>query len=666
MSATADVPSEDATVGLVAVGERLDRLTAAVEAAPNSFPAVDLREASAPSVAVDRARQADEPCVVCEHRPPEVDAGAVAAALDDASLDAPLLIVDVGQGVPDVGPAYGVGVARDDDPAWLARRLNEFLAGYWRERDLRDERETVEASLDALSDVFYIFDLDGTMRRWNERFVSVTGYEDEAIAEMHPVEFVVDDDRRRIREAIDRVRREGRVVIRAHFETADGESLPYEFTGSLLRGEDGEPRGICGVGRDISDRLEREETLLAQRAELADLHRVHDVVRDVDRELVRAETREAIESAVCDRLVAGEPYEFAWIGRYDAATGATHPTVWAGDDDEGVGDLAGEDGVSEPTATALRTGEVTVAREVDADAGVECRAAARERGFASCAAVPLAHGETVYGVLHVYAADRDGFDDREVAVLEHLGETVGHAITGVQQRQALIADDVTELTFRLRDPDLFPHGVSEETGAAFELVDARRRSDDTDLQYYDVRGCDVDAVEEADAVREVRVIRRENGDDDGVRVEAVVDGPSVASAASTRDAVVRSLAVEGGTSTVVLEIPTSAGPSDLATSVRETVADVRLVSKRSLDRREDGREVAGSLGFDLDLTDRQRAAVETAWHAGYFDSPRRSTGAEVAEALAVSAPTFHEHLRSAERKLVGAYISVIGARRPDR
>jgi predicted DNA binding protein len=58
-----------------------------------------------------------------------------------------------------------------------------------------------------------------------------------------------------------------------------------------------------------------------------------------------------------------------------------------------------------------------------------------------------------------------------------------------------------------------------------------------------------------------------------------------------------------------------------------------------------------------DLTERQRSALEAAYHAGFFDWPRDVSGGEMAESLGVSSPTFHQHLRKAEQKILDALLS---------
>ncbi|WP_242492963.1 helix-turn-helix domain-containing protein [Halogeometricum borinquense] len=59
------------------------------------------------------------------------------------------------------------------------------------------------------------------------------------------------------------------------------------------------------------------------------------------------------------------------------------------------------------------------------------------------------------------------------------------------------------------------------------------------------------------------------------------------------------------------------------------------------------------------LTERQRTALEAAYHAGFFQWPRETTGEGVAESLGVSPPTFHQHLRKAEQKVFDHLLSPV-------
>jgi predicted DNA binding protein len=75
--------------------------------------------------------------------------------------------------------------------------------------------------------------------------------------------------------------------------------------------------------------------------------------------------------------------------------------------------------------------------------------------------------------------------------------------------------------------------------------------------------------------------------------------------------------------------------------------------------RERDREITtvGRPGGVLDeLTDRQREVLEAAYQAGYFAWPRESTAEEVADALGLSSPTVHGHLRKAEVVILSALL----------
>lgn len=56
------------------------------------------------------------------------------------------------------------------------------------------------------------------------------------------------------------------------------------------------------------------------------------------------------------------------------------------------------------------------------------------------------------------------------------------------------------------------------------------------------------------------------------------------------------------------------------------------------------------------LTDRQREAVVTAYEMGYFDIPRSSTHAEVADSLGISPPSLSERLRRAYSRLIEGFL----------
>jgi predicted DNA binding protein len=57
-----------------------------------------------------------------------------------------------------------------------------------------------------------------------------------------------------------------------------------------------------------------------------------------------------------------------------------------------------------------------------------------------------------------------------------------------------------------------------------------------------------------------------------------------------------------------------------------------------------------------ELTERQATALRAAYFGGYFEWPRDSTAEELADSLDVSSPTLHNHLRTAQQKLLRAFL----------
>ncbi|WP_136687889.1 PAS domain S-box protein [Halorhabdus amylolytica] len=163
------------------------------------------------------------------------------------------------------------------------------------------------------------------------------------------------------------------------------------------------------------------------------LDRIRTLASDVNQALVRADCREEAESSVCERIVDTDRYGFAWIGAVDPDTDRLRPRTTAGAGDDYLDEITvtAEDSPTGqgPAGTAIRERRVAVTENIAADAELDRWAdAAIARGFQSIAAVPLAHEETLYGVLTLYADDPHPFDEDECGLLSELGADVGHAL----------------------------------------------------------------------------------------------------------------------------------------------------------------------------------------------------------------------------------------------
>ncbi|WP_157744145.1 PAS domain S-box protein [Halopenitus persicus] len=132
-------------------------------------------------------------------------------------------------------------------------------------RELNEEREFIDQALDALEEVFYVVDTDGELERWNRRVREVPGYTDDEIADMQALDFFPASEQLPVSRAIDETLASGSSVIETEILTKSGNRIPYELTGARLTDVDGNVTGLVGIGRDITDRLQRERELREER-----------------------------------------------------------------------------------------------------------------------------------------------------------------------------------------------------------------------------------------------------------------------------------------------------------------------------------------------------------------------------------------------------------------
>jgi PAS domain S-box-containing protein len=524
------------------------------------------------------------------------------------------------------------------------------------------DESTVNAVLDTLPDLFYVFDADGALVEWNDRLVEVTGYEDDELNGMTPFDFIPEKDHAEIGAAIDAVLVGDNTETRqSALVTKDGERVPYEFNATRLIDENGEMVGFAGTGRNLSKRRKRERALRQQRDELETLNRINELVREVIHELVGAATREEIEETVCRRLADSDLYRFAWVGDHDFVEDSIVPRTLAGEDrafHELVGEVERENEVWERPATkAFRTGRHVVVRDFSRTAVLtdRLREGGLERGIHSGIAVPLSYGQTMYGVLVVYATRTDAFSEREAAGFDTLGELVGFAINATENKKLLATDQAAvELMFRVTDDEALLVDLSRRIDCTLVLDGTVPTSDGQYLFY--VRVADgqpkrvADTAATISTVEDTRVVWIH--DEEGLLVLTV--SSSLVESFIESSAKVLTAKAHAGAEDIVVEVARETDIRTLLASIRSSFPDIELAAKRDVERTEQSeREFQDD--FSADLTDRQRSAFRAAYLSGYYDWPRESTAEQVAESMGIAPATLHQHLRKAEEKLASAF-----------
>ena len=536
----------------------------------------------------------------------------------------------------------------------LTRSVYHAIERKAHERELKRYETLIEES----TDVNVITGPDGSIRYLTPSVTHVLGYDPDELVGDNSLDYIHPDDREKVnREFAAMIEdHDYRPTIEFRIEHADGSWIDLQARGRNLLDE---PliEGLVVYTHDITERRERERTLERQREQLAALNDLNAVVRDITRAALRQSTREEIEELVCRRLAEADSYLFAWIGDVDQPRHRVVVRTEAGVDGylDGV-DITYDDSETGngPTGRAIRTGEMQVCQNVLEDPEYEqWRDHAREYGFRSSAAVPLVHEGTLYGVLNVYTARKDGFAGQEGAVIGQLGEVIGHTLASIERKEALMSDDVIEIGLEI--PNVFEAvgGPDSETGTITieRTVPAR---DETYLLY----GIATEGIEALQAIVEAlphwESVEALSEGDEGVRFEARLDEPPVFTLVASQGGRVREAKIENGDYRLTVHLPHGSDIRRLVDSVQETYPAAEVIAQRQTTRTDESNASLPTAALFDDLTDRQRSVLESAFYSGFFEWPRESTGEDVADSLGISSATFHQHMRAGERKILTA------------
>ncbi len=409
---------------------------------------------------------------------------------------------------------------------------------------------------------------------------------------------------------------------------------------------------------------EQDETLQRQNQQLAQVNEINELIREIDRTLVQAETREEVFQSVCNVLTRQRNFTFAWIGTPETGTDRLTCRGWAGDDTEYLDQIRRHDdhrdeATCEPSARTAANGEVTVVSNV-AETIREGRwqTHALRRGYQSVISIPLVYDGFHYGVLSVYA-DRPGvFDGRPEDVLVELGETIGLALSALDRKNALLTNTSTQLEFETQNTSYLPLQLAQHVGCSMSFQPGIHKQTDVVVMFVTV---ETDAVaktctqaEQMTAIENVQVLTE--GETNSL-LQLQLSWQSLAPSLADYGAVLDRIDADPAAATLFVDVPQSLDAGPIIQHVTERLDGSELRAKRTGTRT----PVHEFYSTVLErLTPRQLEVVQTAYYGGYFESPRDQTGEDIAAVLDISPPAFYQHTRAVQRKLFSTLFDDVG------
>ncbi|MBF0522559.1 MAG: PAS domain-containing protein [Candidatus Omnitrophica bacterium] len=304
----------------------------------------------------------------------------------------------------------------------------------------------------------------------NPQFAQMAGRTVEELKNMSIADLIAPEDQERV---MANIRSNSESMIEHAMLRKDGTRIIVEVRGQPMLLDNTLRQTVV---RDISDRKHSED-------ELHKLNRTLRALSDSTQAMTRSENEPDYLKDVCRIVVKTCGHAMVWIGYKEENKAKTvKPMAQFGFDEGYLGSLniswADVERGRGPTGTAIRTGTITMCRNMLTDPQFEpWRQEATKRGYASSIALPLIVDKKVLGALTIYSREPDSFSEDEIELLQELAIDLSHGITLLRARAQNI-----EVEKRLRrDKEVLEHLVEERSSelinAHMELERAKRLSD---------------------------------------------------------------------------------------------------------------------------------------------------------------------------------------------
>ena len=412
----------------------------------------------------------------------------------------------------------------------------------------------------------------------------------------------------------------------------------------------------AALGGIRSDRA--RETLSAelstQRTRIRELQEIVDTVQRVQERVSESETLPALDAGVCDELVALSRVDFAWIGRPETAETDLTATASAGSADGYLDSVnAARRDASLPAQVAAATHDVydvPVISQHVLDAGWAKEALSSQ--FNSVLSVPLVHDNVLYAVLTVYSGEREGLTDVYRTLLRDVGSLLLNYSRMLDHRRFDPQRQYPTLEFRFTDVSYPFQQVATRTGCELRVEAVTAISDDTATVIVSTDESCLERIREyastATAIDTASVV----GDAAHGQLLVTVHKPFLVTDVQKHGGRLVEARSTPTKTRIRLQLPNAVSRRPLLDLLTSRYDDIELVRQQAT------APVASTSSVSLVelLTERQYEVLNAAYRSGYYETPRKLTGEDLAESFGISSPAIYKHLQAAHNKLLASLL----------
>lgn len=228
----------------------------------------------------------------------------------------------------------------------------------------------------------------------------------------------------------------GKFDLSYRINRPDGQQRWIRARGFPILNSAGEFYRIAGIADDITEGKLAEQKI--QR-----LNRVHAVLSGINTAIVRIRDRQELFNEACRIAVDEGRFRMAWLGMLTQDRKDIIPQAKAGY----VAGYLRQPGLTfmdrnpdrmSASGTAIRTRLPCIRNNIASDRdSVPWKKEALERGYQAVAAFPLLKAGEPFGVISLYAAEPDFFDEDEIRLLIELASDISYAVEFIENENRL-------------------------------------------------------------------------------------------------------------------------------------------------------------------------------------------------------------------------------------
>ncbi|MBI3529981.1 MAG: PAS domain S-box protein [Betaproteobacteria bacterium] len=349
------------------------------------------------------------------------------------------------------------GISDDITERKLAEhRLQESEAKY---------RQLIEQATDGI----VITNIHGNYILVNTTACELLGYTESELLGMNGWQTYLEEERQMYGERLEQVRAGKVLRIERMMRRKDGSAFPAEVSIKML-----DNGMIQLIIRDITDRR-------AQELKISRLSRIHAVLSGINAVIVRIRDRGELFQEACRIIVEHGHFSLGWIAVLDHATGKLMAVAQAGlPENSGAGSAFFNGAVGlVPAGTAevaLREKHSATDNVIEDAPGLmdaehepdtlKVRRAAIELGAKSVIVLPLVVERETFGILTLYASERNFFDDEEIKLLNELAGDISFGLEFIAKEEKVDYLAYYDALTGLPNRSLFFDRLTHQLGSA--------------------------------------------------------------------------------------------------------------------------------------------------------------------------------------------------------